>query len=427
MERWSDLQCVIGLRRFLCTERYKMNKRKIPTVRIGRPSRRPFQLRYTCPVEDREVRISTKTRDECEAERQKKELEAKLLLGIDAKPRTIVKGPSMPWGDFRHEYSRLKVNTFRSEDAMESAEIRLDICGSIIKPRTLGVMASSENLALLQAELLAGTKSRKASRSPNTVESYMRSLQAALNWAHNPMGWLPDSVVLNLLDTNDDSEALKGRPLTDAEFKTMLKACKNVCKLDPNSWRFLLRGLNQSGLRLGEAMNLHWTDSSFITPVRTRGGGYLFKIPADMQKNRKSQEVPTTPALASLLDEVDHEDRTGWIFNPSPRRKWPRRLSADHVGRIITDIGEAADVVVSDDGKFASAHDLRRTFGQRLADAGLPPRDLQAIMRHANLATTEKYYLRHRAVEQAERIAMYLGTHQQIDKKMAHAESTQTV
>ena len=49
-----------------------MNKRKIPTVRIGRPSRRPFQLRYTCPVEDREVRISTKTRDECEAERQKK-------------------------------------------------------------------------------------------------------------------------------------------------------------------------------------------------------------------------------------------------------------------------------------------------------------------------------------------------------------------
>ena len=43
------------------------------------------------------------------------------------------------------------------------------------------------------------------------------------------------------------------------------------------------------------------------------------------------------------------------------------------------------------------------------------------------IALTEKYYLRHRAVEQAERIAMYLGTHQQIDKKMAHAESTQTV
>ena len=60
-----------------------MTKRKIPTVRIGRPSGRPFQLRYTCPVEEREVRISTNTRDEHEAERQKKELEAKLLLGID--------------------------------------------------------------------------------------------------------------------------------------------------------------------------------------------------------------------------------------------------------------------------------------------------------------------------------------------------------
>ena len=67
------------------------------------------------------------------------------------------------------------------------------------------------------------------------------------------------------------------------------------------------------------------------------------------------------------------------------------------------------------------------TCAERLANAGLPPRDLQAIMRHANLATTEKYYLRHRAVEQAERIAMYLGTHQQVNEKTVHAESTQTV
>lgn len=84
----------------------------------------------------------------------------------------------------------------------------------------------------------------------------------------------------------------------------------------------------------------------------------------------------------------------------------------------MTDIGEAEVIVVNDEGKFASAHNHGRTFfGQRLADAGLPPRDLQAVTRYANLATTEKYYLRHRAIEQAERIAMYLGTHQQVNKK----------
>ena len=46
--------------------------------------------------------------------------------------------------------------------------------------------------------------------------------------------------------------------------------------------------------------------------------------------------------------------------------------------------------------KPASAHDLRRSFGQRLADAGVLPRDLQAIMRHKHFSTTEKYYLTHR-------------------------------
>jgi len=59
---------------------------KKPSVRIVRPSGRPFQLRYTCPVEKREIRISTGGRDEDEAELLKRELEAKLLLGIETNP-----------------------------------------------------------------------------------------------------------------------------------------------------------------------------------------------------------------------------------------------------------------------------------------------------------------------------------------------------
>lgn len=45
-----------------------------------------------------------------------------------------------------------------------------------------------------------------------------------------------------------------------------------------------------------------------------------------------------------------------------------------------------------------------------MADAGLAPRDLQAIMRHSRLATTEAYYLRDRVQDQAKRIAACLGT-----------------
>lgn len=44
------------------------------------------------------------------------------------------------------------------------------------------------------------------------------------------------------------------------------------------------------------------------------------------------------------------------------------------------------------DGKRASAHDLRRTFGTRWARKVMPA-VLQRLMRHANIGTTMQYYV----------------------------------
>lgn len=119
--------------------------------------------------------------------------------------------------------------------------------------------------------------------------------------------------------------------------------------------------------------------------------------------------------------------RTGWVFNPGARRG-QRRLTPEQVGRTISLIGKAACIVVNATAKAASAHDLRRSFGQRMADAGLPSRDLQAIMRHASITTTEAYYLRDKVQDQAKRIAMYLGTSARMTaaKKADDAELTST-
>jgi hypothetical protein len=53
-----------------------------------------------------------------------------------------------------------------------------------------------------------------------------------------------------------------------------------------------------------------------------------------------------------------------------------------------------AGIVVSREGgiKYASAHDLRRSFGTRWAKKKMPA-ILQKLMRHANISTTEKYYM----------------------------------
>lgn len=386
---------------------------RVPKVRITRPAGRPFQVRYTDPVTRREVRISVGSRSEEAAEQLRQETAAKLLLGHDAAPKVRVRGPDMPWSDFRDEYSRLRLSRLRGGS---NTDIRLDVCERIIKPRRLADMAKAGNLELLKAELLAGmgNKPRKPKdgekpslpkrRTPHTVNGYLRVLVAALNWA-NKQGWLEHPVRKQTVEADDPD---KGRPICAEEFERMLAACEKVCPHDTESWRYLLRGLWESGLRVSEALNLSFDVSGTIQVVRERRGVVL-KIPGRRQKNRRHQVVPTTPLFAALLDE--HPTGTGYVFNPTRRdgRASKQRLVVRKVSSIISMIGEKARVVVNDDGKPASAHDLRRSFGQRLADAGVSPRDLQKIMRHRRLETTEQYYLRDNALEIGDRIAKRLG------------------
>ena len=74
------------------------------------------------------------------------------------------------------------------------------------------------------------------------------------------------------------------------------------------------------------------------------------------------------------------------------------------IGPIISKIGKKAGVIVgtrtklNEDGepetvnKFASAHDLRRSFGFRWSRRVMPP-VLKELMRHTDIATTIKYYV----------------------------------
>ena len=68
-------------------------------------------------------------------------------------------------------------------------------------------------------------------------------------------------------------------------------------------------------------------------------------------------------------------------------------LATMAVGKLITRIGKAARIIVNPaDGKTASAHDLRRTFGTRWAKRVMPA-VLRKLMRHASVETTMGYYV----------------------------------
>lgn len=72
-------------------------------------------------------------------------------------------------------------------------------------------------------------------------------------------------------------------------------------------------------------------------------------------------------------------------------------MSEERVSRIISGIGKKAGIVVSTNPKthtvkYASAHDLRRSFATRWASRVKPP-TLMLLMRHEVIETTLKYYV----------------------------------
>ena len=112
-----------------------------------------------------------------------------------------------------------------------------------------------------------------------------------------------------------------------------------------------------------------------------------------------------TPDFVAFLEETPANLRTGPVFRLNARRGHAGRISAEQAGKVISEIGEAAGVKVwtnprNGQIKYASAHDLRRSFGTRWA-LQVKPFCLQELMRHSNILTTMRYYIEIKAQELA--------------------------
>lgn len=392
-----------------------------PRVSLVYPAARPIQMRYTDPETGKQVRVSTGTRDPVKAEEERERLQAKLILGLDVQsPRKRVYGPGMPWEDFRDEYSRQHLSTLRLR-SRNDVEFRLDMIERILSPSRLRDVATREALEQLQSDLLAGVGSRKKrARSRHTVRSYMVVIRTALLWAEE-RGWLPSVPRVRGVKTSKLKHA-KGRPLATEEFERMLECVpKVVGDAAAPSWDYLLRGLWESGLRLNEAMSMSWTDPQRIHPDWRAGRHPLLMISPSEQKNDTEDAIPLLPGFERLLLETPEAERDGWVFSPE-KRNGTGRPTAEWVGRVISRIGKAAGVVVDRaTGKYASAHDLRRSLADRLEAAGVPERTISRIMRHASVETTRRYYATGNVQREAASLKMYLGTHHDAQEEAVDA------
>ena len=178
----------------------------------------------------------------------------------------------------------------------------------------------------------------------------------------------------------------------------MLAAVPDVVGPDhAPDWQRYLRGLNASGLRLEESLDLRWDDDGRIRPRFAEGQLPVLVIPAECEKGFTDREHPMAPEFAIMLQEVPAERRKGFVFRLNGRGHGGGRLKSNAVSKTVSDIGKAAGVKVythprTGRVKCASAHDLRRTFGERYSRR-LTTVELMELMRHENIETTLRYYV----------------------------------
>lgn len=245
-----------------------------------------------------------------------------------------------------------------------------------------------------------------------TIKNSLGHLKAALNWAES-VNLITKAPRFPKFKRARTEKAMKGRPITLEEFERMLAKLPDVVKLPEDSdvqkarkarvvesWRFYLRGLWASGLRLEESLELHWEREDKLS-VDFSGKYPMLRIKAEAEKGNKDRLLPIVPEFEKLLNEVPPEQRIGYVFNPLPERNHGKRLTKWTASDKIALIGKKANVVVNESidkttgerkTKYASAHDFRRSFGEWWASEVMPA-TLMQLMRHESMETTMKFYV----------------------------------
>jgi integrase len=152
-------------------------------------------------------------------------------------------------------------------------------------------------------------------------------------------------------------------------------------------------------LRLSESLELCWDRRDDKLCVDLSGKRPMLRIPAAIEKGNTDRLLPMAPEFAEFLLAIPEAERMGYVFNPMAQRTHGERLGAFRVSKVVCAIGKRAGVKVTSKQKgdkeivkYASAHDLRRSFGERWSSRVMP-QVLMELMRHESIETTLRYYV----------------------------------
>lgn len=276
-------------------------------------------------------------------------LEAKVRLGGDPAmdKETARRDADNTFGALVNQYLAARKSEWRPRS---EAEIRRHL---IVHARPLHrvpiTAVSQRNIADLLSEL--------AKRAGNVTSNRVRaSLCAFLSWIIREDIRLPEGNVASY--TNKREEKSRDRVLSDAELKTIWAAC-----LD-DDYGAVLKLLMLTGQRANEIAELRWDEVHDDQIV----------LPAERTKNYRAHIIPLSDAAKRIVTAFNGHSRafvfgrddTGFQGWSKAKEKIDRRIAA---GAPLT---------------HWTPHDLRRTVATRMAELGVRPHIVEAVLNHVS-------------------------------------------
>lgn len=346
---------------------------------------RNLVLRYLDPTTNKQVTKSASTRIMRDAERAAGKWQSELNEGRYQKPSRWT------WEAFREHYATNGLPSLASSSAV-TYEATLNVYERTCNPQKLADVTTGSVTTF-------ATKLREGKLSEATIGRHLRHLKVIMRWAMG-QGLLNTLPKFNMPKRVKGAKSMRGRAISTEEFERMLAVVPKVVEnTAADSWKFYLRGLWESGLRLSESLILRWDDAPGAIVVDLSGRRPMLRIPAEAHKGNRDTLLPITPSFAALLLSVPERDRRGRVFKLLGSDGTPLPTTRRFVGPTVSEIGKSAGVVVDERTKggetvrkFASCHDLRRAFAVRWA-AKLMPNQLRELMRHTDIGTTMKFYV----------------------------------
>jgi integrase len=158
--------------------------------------------------------------------------------------------------------------------------------------------------------------------------------------------------------TNRREEKPRERVLTDAELRTVWKS------LDDDDYSVIVKLLMLTGQRKGEIAGLRWSEIDF-----KRG---LISLPSERTKNARPHDLPISHTVQSLLQSRPRTDGRDMVFGSGdgPYSGWSSSKAA-----LDARAAGLKDWVL---------HDIRRSVATGMADIGIQPHIIEAVLNHVS-------------------------------------------